>query len=210
MAVKMARVGAFVEMSYRMLPEIRGSFTPDFKELGFDFQEVRQITHNTELRFQIFPNDMLAPLKKRLEDVRSVLKSLDEGPFGHLSHPFLCHESVRSFRLLANTTRAEIEQELKRSMLDNYKKLRMEAYEELKATFAALLPGIGVENAEDVLADTSWFDQVFPPQSALRGDVRLEVSIHNVHPMALMEDATLFHYVATFLERPRQLSLFRS
>ena len=209
MSLKLGRVGAFVDMSYRLFPEIRGSFTPNFVELGFDFQEVRQIAHNAELRFQIFPNDMVGPLKRQLEELRALLKGFDEGPFGYMGHPFLNHENIRRFKLLAAATRDEIHHELKRRMLDNYQKLRSEAHEELKATFEALLPGLGVGNSEEVLAEPGWFDAVFPPQSALRGEVRLDVHIHNVHPLVLMDDSRLHRQITLFLDQPRQLSLFR-
>ena len=209
LCVKLGRTGAFVEMSYRLFPEIRGSFTPNFSELGFDFQEIRQITHNTELRFQIFPNDMVAPLKKQLEELRNVLRGFDEGRFSYTGHPFLNHDNIRHFKLLAKTTRKEIHQKLKRRMLDNYQLFREEAFDELKATFEALLPGLGISNSAEVLADPSWFDGVFPPLSALRGEVRLDVNLHNVHPVVLMEDPRLCQQVTTYLEAPRQLSLFR-
>ncbi len=209
LAIKLGRVGAFVDMSYRLFPEIRNSFTPNFIELGFDFQEIRQITHNAELRFQIFPADVVAPLKKQLEDLRGLLRSFDEGPFPYTGNPFLTHEHLRRFRALALTTREEIKAELKRHMLDNYEAMRAQAFDDLKVTFETLLPRLGIANSEEVLASTEWFDAVFPPLNALSGDLRLDVHAYNVHPAALLDSPRLFSQISGYLDQPRQLSLFR-
>lgn len=210
MTLKLGRVGGFVEMSYRLFPETRNSFTPDFLSLGFDFKEIRQITLNAELRFQIFPPDVIAPLKKRLEEVRAWLHKHDEGPFFYTGDAFLRHDNVERFEALAQATRDDIRATLREQVVDNYSALRQRAHEELVATFETLLPRLGIANTAEILSDPSWFDQVFPEQNTLSADLRLDVHIYNVHPKVLMSDARLRRQLETFLGSPRQLTLFGS
>lgn len=209
LAVKLGRIGGFVQMSYRLFPETRNSFTPNFLELGFDFEEMRQITGNAELRFQIFPNDVVSPLKRQLEELRGWLRTCDEGPFAYTGDPFLSHENIARFGELAEQTRQDIRGTLKAQVVDNYEALRARAREDLQATFATLLPRLGIANTAEVLADPAWFDAVFPAQNDLTGDLRLDVHVFNVHPSALLADPSLYRRVRRFLDQPRQLSLFK-
>jgi len=208
LAGQLGRMGAFVEMSYRLFPETRNSFSPNLLELGFNFTEMRQVTANTELRFQIFPTDMIAPLKKELEDLRSALRQLDDGPFDYTGAPFLNHRRLGGFRMQVETVRKEVRQILRTELVENYDALRLRAHEELSATFDTLLPRLGVENAQDIVGQKGWFDSVFPSRKSLTGDFRLEVHVYNVHPMSMMENKALYKQVERYLRRPTQISLF--
>ncbi len=208
LALKMGRVGGFVEMSYRLFPETRNSFTPNFVDLGFDFQEMRQITLNTELRFQVFPTDVVAPLKKRLEEARNWLRAHDEGPFFYTGAAFLNHEQIQQFHTLVEQVRGEIRDTLREQVVDNYETLRQRAREELQTTFRTLLPRLGISNTSEVLSDASWFNEIFPSQGDLTGDFRLDVRVFNVHPVSILDDGRLRRQIESYLHHPRQLSLF--
>lgn len=208
LAARLGRLGAFVEMSYRLFPETRNSFSPNLLELGFNFTEMRQVTANTELRFQIFPTDVIAPLKKELEDLRAVLRQLDDGPFDYTGAPFLNHRRLGTFRGRVAVVRQEVQRALRAELVEGYDGLRARARAELAATFEALLPRLGVDNAQEIVAQKGWFDSVFPSRKSLRGDFRLMVHVTNVHPMALLEGDRLRAQVERYLARPAQISLF--
>ncbi len=208
LAQELGRIGAFAEMTYRLFPETRNSFTPNLQELGFDFQEVRLVNRGAELRFQIFPASLVSPLKKQLEDLRNELRNMDEGPLSYTGAPFVTHSHLRTFRALADKARAEIRATLKTELVDNYERVRQRAHEELKSTMETLLPRLGIENIDEILADPVWFDGVFPPQTQLTGDFKLWINIYNVHPAALVERDNLRKEVERVIRRPRQLQLF--
>lgn len=207
LSLAVGRRGGFVEMSYRLFPETRNSFTPDLLELGFNFKEMRQVSANTELRFQIFPSSLVNPLKKELEDLRNTLRSMDEGPFYYTGAPFLSHGSYARFRLLADATKLSIRAALRNELIDGYETLRRRAKSELKATMETLLPSFGIENTSEILEKKGWFEQVFPSKVALRDDFRLHVRIYNIHPTALQEDSKLFKALQTYTASPKQLTL---
>jgi hypothetical protein len=208
LAQELGRVGAFAEMTYRLFPETRNSFTPNLRELGFDFQEVRLVNRGAELRFQIFPAALVTPLKKQLEDLRNELRHMDEGPLSYTGAPFVTHTNLRTFRAMAARTRTEISNTLRTELVDNYDRVRERAHQELKDTMETLLPRLGIENIDQILADPSWFDGVFPPQTQLTGDFKLWINIYNVHPTALTAQDTLRKQVERIIRRPRQLVLF--
>jgi hypothetical protein len=208
LALRLGRQGAFVEMSYRLFPETRNSFTPDLLELGFDFQEMRLINASTELRFQIFPSSMINPLKKRLEDVRNQLRAADEGPFPYTGAPFLNHDNLKRFLQLVEQTRAEIRAELRSALVDNYNEVRKKALVELRRALETLLPRLGVENTRDLFQEESWFSEIFPAKGDLSGDLRLDVHIYNVHPRTLMHNPELRKLLQDYLEQPQQMTLF--
>jgi hypothetical protein len=208
MALRLGRQGAFVEMSYRLFPETRNSFTPNLLELGFDFQEMRLLSASTELRFQIFPSAIVNPLKRRLEELRNQLRAVDEGPFPYTGAPFLSHANLKRFWQVAEQTRAEIRAELRVELVDNYAELRQRALVELRRALETLLPRLGIENTRDLFAEDAWFSEVFPGRGELTGDFRLDINTYNVHPLALQQSAELRKAVAVWLEQPQQMSLF--
>jgi len=208
LAQKLGRIGAFTEMTYRLFPETRNSFTPNLLELGFDFQESRLVSRGAELRFQIFPSDLVNPLKKQLEELRNELRALDEGPLPFTGAPFVSHENLRRFRVRALSVRQEIQGTLKAELLDNYEDVRHRARQELKATVQTLLPRLGVENLDEILDSPSWFAEVFPAQSQLSGDLKLWLQVYNVHPVAMVDNPTLSKAIQRMIMRPRQLALF--
>lgn len=208
LARSLGRLGAFVEMSYRLFPETRNSFSPNLLELGFNFDEMRQVTANTELRFQIFPSDIIAPLKKELEDLRHHLKQLDDGPIPYNGAPFLNHRAIGRFRSRAEQVRKEVSGALQQELVAGYDHLRQRALAELTATFETLLPRLGVENAAEVVGRAGWFDSVFPGRNTLSGDFRLDLTIFNVHPAMLLESDSLRRTVERYVERPTQMDMF--
>lgn len=210
LSLQLGRLGAFVEMSYRLFPHTRNSFTPNLLELGFNFEEMRQVTDHTALRFQIFPNTFVTPLKKALEDLRGDLRSLDQGPFNYMGAPFLTHEDLALFHRLVASKRSQIQTMLHNEMIENYDKLRERAYKSLKATFETLLPRLGISNTQEVLSGPSWFGNIFPDKTTLTGDFKLNVYIFNVHPNALISSDLLRKEVEHFIVRPKQLPLFDS
>ena len=208
LALELGRVGAFADMSYRLFPHTRNSFTPNLIELGFNFEEMRQVTNNTELRFQIFPSTFVTPIKKELEELRAVLRNLDRGPFSHMGTAFLTHEDLTHYRSIVSSKREMIRSALRNEMIENYDKLRKRAFTSLKATFETLLPRIGVSNSREVLSSRSWFDHIFPAKNTLTGDFRLNVLIHNVHPNTLLDSEILRREIERFLLQPEQLTIF--
>ena len=204
----LGRVGAFAEMTYRLFPETRNSFTPNLLELGFDFQEIRLVNRGAELRFQIFPSALVTPLKKQLEDLRNELRHMDEGPLTYTGAPFVTHEHLRTFRAMTDAAHNEIRATLKSELVDNYERVRQRAHDELKSTMETLLPRLGIDNIDEILADPVWFDGVFPPPTQLTGDFKLWINIYNAHPMALAESDQLRTEVERLIRRPRQLALF--
>ncbi len=201
-------MGAFVEMSYRLFPETRNSFTPNLIELGCDFEEMRTLNASTELRFQIFPQSIVSPLKKRLEDMRAQLRAVDEGPFPFTGAPFLTHENLKRFLQFAEQTRQEIKKELRTQLIDNYSETRNRARHELQSALETLLPGLGIENTRDLLGKETWFTELFPSRGELTGDFRLDVHIYNVHAHALLRSPDLRRDLLHYLDQPRQMNLF--
>lgn len=208
LAHKLGRIGAFAEMTYRLFPQTRNSFTPNLLELGFDFQEIRLVNRGAELRFQIFPASLVGPLKKQLEDLRNELRHMDEGPLSYTGAPFVTHDKLRTFRAMAERARTEIRNTLQTELVDNYDRMRERAHVELKTTMETLLPRLGIENIDEILADPVWFDGVFPPASQLTGDFKLWINVYNVHPISLADNDTLRKQVERLIRRPRQLALF--
>ena len=209
LALKLARIGGFVEMNYRLFPETRNSFSPNLLELGFDFQEMRLLNATTELRFQILPPALVHPLKRRLEDLRGQLRAVDEGPLAYTGAPFLSHENIQRFLQIIDETRTDIKAEIKREVVDNYESVRQRAFEELQKALQTLLPRLGIGNSGELLSRDDWFREIFPRQEELTGDFRLDVHIYNVHPLALLESPELHKQVQHHVDRPRQMSLFR-
>lgn len=208
LALELGRAGAFVEMTYRLFPATRNSFTPNLLELGFDFDEMRQVTAHTEFRFRIFPPAITQPLKKELEDLRTQLRAFDEGPFDYTGAPFLRHQAIERFGHQVDTTRRRIRAALQSQLIDNYDRMRSRAYEELRGAIETFLPGLGITNTRSILNDRTWFDQIFPTRDALNNDLRLHIHMINVHPTALLQSETLRREVERYLQQPEQLCLF--
>jgi hypothetical protein len=208
LAQQLGRKGAFTEMTYRLFPETRNSFAPDLSELGFDYREIRLVNRGADLRFQIFPADLVVPLRKQLEDLRHELRAMDDGPLPYTGAAFLSHDNLLAFRARAEDVRREIQSTLRRELVDNYDDVRRRAREELQLTVETLLPRLGVENLDEILDSPSWFQAVFPPQSQISGDLKLWIHVYNVHPLALVEYPSLRSAVTRLVNRPQQLSLF--
>ncbi|MEL6180598.1 MAG: hypothetical protein AAFS10_16680, partial [Myxococcota bacterium] len=198
----------FVEMTYRLFPSTRNSFTPNLLELGFNFQEMRQVTGNTELRFQIFPNAIVTPIKKELEELRTLLRGMDAGPFSYTGASFLSQDNMALFQTRVDTRRTYIQSVLRRELVDNYDKLRERARRDLQATFETLLPRLGISNTRDILSGRSWFDDVFPDKATLTGDLRLDLHIYNAHPQVLLENERFRREVEHYLMQPQQMTIF--
>ena len=208
LALELGRVGGFVEMTYRLFPSTRNSFTPTLLALAFNFQEMRQVTGNTELRFQIFPNEIVTPLKKELEELRTALKGMDEGPFTYTGASFLSTDNITLFQQRVTARRTYIQSVLRRELVDNYEKLRSRARRDLQATFETLLPRLGVSNTRDILSGRSWFEDVFPDKATLTGDLRLELHIYNAHPHVLLHNERFRREIEIYLLQPQQMTIF--
>lgn len=209
LALKLGRLGGFVDMSYRLFPATRNSFSPNLQELGFGFEEIRLLQNSAELRFQIFPASLVNPLKKKLEDLRGQLRAADEGPFFYTGAPFLSHENLRRFDEMVESTREEIKTTLKSQMVDNYDGVRKRAREELVQALKTLLPRLGIENSTEIIKGESWFNAVFPEEGTLTGDFRLDVNVYNVHYTALLNNERFCRQIQAYIEQPKQISLFR-
>jgi len=209
MAMRLARLGGFLRLHYRLFPDTRNSFSPNYMQLGFNFDEMRQVTLNTELRFQLFPQDLIQPIRKSLEDLRAEAQKIDEGPFLYTGDPFLAHDRINVFMRRVDKTRDEIRAYLRAQLLDNYDRMRDRAHEQLRASMSTLLPHLGVSNASQIL-DRAWFDEIFPSRDVLSDDFVLRVHVYNVHPRELMADSRLRGQLRKLLDRPLQLPLFES
>jgi hypothetical protein len=207
LAQRLSRLGGFVSMHYRLFPDTRNSFSPNLLQLGFNFAEMRQVNATTELRFQLFPQDIVQPIRKTLEDLRAECNKLDEGPFPYTGDPFLTHDRINRFVRQSERTREQIRANLRKELLDNYESLREKARQQLLGTLQTLLPHLGVGNTAEVLHQ-SWFDPIFPSRSALSDDFTLRVRVYNIHPRELLEDARLRKEITRYVDQPRQGTLF--
>lgn len=207
LATRLARLGGFIRLHYRLFPDTRNSFSPNYMQLGFNFDEMRQVSLNTELRFQLFPQDLVQPLRRILEDLRAEGQKYDEGPIAYTGDPFLTHERINQFYQQVGRTREQIRAMLRSELLDNYERMRTRAHEQLRATMETLLPHLGVGNTKQIL-DKAWFEEIFPSRDVLSADFMLRVHVYNVHPRELMTDERLLAQVRKLVEQPQQLNLF--